>query len=84
MKNLKLAIVGHGFVGKAVDFGFSVNVDKTILILFTEQMSKIFLLDIPDVIFICVPTPMKINGAIDCSIILNVIKDITEMGLDSV
>ena len=30
MKNLKVGIVGHGFVGKAVDFGFSVNVDKII------------------------------------------------------
>ena len=31
MKNLKVGIVGHGFVGKAVDFGFSVNVDKIII-----------------------------------------------------
>lgn len=84
MKNLKLAIVGHGFVGKAVDFGFSVNVDKTIIDPIYGTNVKDLSSDIPDVIFICVPTPMKINGAIDCSIILNVIKDITEMGLDSV
>ena len=27
----KIAIIGYGFVGKAVDFGFSKNVIKTII-----------------------------------------------------
>ena len=84
MKNLKLAIVGHGFVGKAVDFGFSVNVDKTIIDPIYGTNIRDLASNSPDVIFICVPTPMKINGGIDCSIIINVIKDITEMGLDSI
>jgi hypothetical protein len=30
MKNFKIGIVRHGFVGRAVGYGFSVNVDKTI------------------------------------------------------
>ena len=29
--SLKLGIVGHGFVGKATDFGFSINVEKFIV-----------------------------------------------------
>ena len=28
---LKLAIVGYGFVGKATDFAFDINVDKCIV-----------------------------------------------------
>lgn len=81
---LKLAIVGHGFVGKAVDYGFSENVEKTIV----DPLYKTTIDDLvdktPDAIFICVPTPMNHDGSIDCSIILNVVRDITEKGIDSI
>lgn len=53
----KLAIVGHGFVGKAVDYGFThPNVDKTII----DPNYNNSIRDIPadvQLIFICVPTP---------------------------
>jgi len=53
----KMAIVGHGFVGKAVDYGFSHhNVEKTII----DPIYDTTIDDIPndvELIFICVPTP---------------------------
>ena len=84
MNKLKVAVVGHGFVGKAVDYGFSINVDKTIIDPIYGTTTRDLASNKPDVIFICVPTPMKANGAIDCSIIINVIEEITEMKLDSI
>lgn len=84
MENLKIGIVGHGFVGKAVDFGFSVNTDKTIIDpVYNSNIKDLEEVD-PDVIFICVPTPMLSTGAIDCSIIIDVIKEITERNINSI
>lgn len=68
---MKIAIVGHGFVGKAVDYGFPV--DNKILIdpQYGSSVEDLKGQSI-DVAFICVPTPMskdkKINGNIvkDC------------------
>ena len=28
---MKVAIIGHGFVGKAIDFGFQKNIEKFII-----------------------------------------------------
>ena len=68
----KIGIIGHGFVGKAVDTGFSKNVDK---ILIDPKLGTSFedLVEFqPDFIFICVPTPMSDDGSQDNSILLEV------------
>tara|TARA_B110000444_G_scaffold228759_1_gene234762 strand:- start:139 stop:987 length:849 start_codon:yes stop_codon:yes gene_type:complete len=84
VKNLKIGIVGHGFVGKAVDFGFSVNVDKTIIDpIYNTNIKDLKEID-PDVIFICVPTQMLKSGSIDCSIILKVVKEISDRNISSI
>ncbi len=75
-KHLKLAIIGHGFVGKATDFGFNINVKKYIIDPKNDTTID-SLKDIkPDIVFICVPTPMGDNGSQDSSIIENVIFEI--------
>ncbi len=84
LKNLKIGIIGHGFVGKAVDFGFSVNVEKTIIDPIHNTKIEDLVSVNPDVIFICVPTPMLDSGAIDCSIIIGVVKEITNNKIDSI
>jgi UDPglucose 6-dehydrogenase len=81
---LKMGIIGHGFVGKAVDFGFSVNVEKTIIDPNYNTSIDDLKKNIPEVIFICVPTPMQSDGAIDCSIILDVVNEITKKEINSV
>lgn len=69
---MKIAIVGHGFVGKAVDYGFS-NAEKTII----DPIYNVTLDDIDlhhDVTFVCVPTPMGDGGKIDCSIVVETVQ----------
>jgi len=75
---LKLGIVGHGFVGKATDYGFSINVKKFIvdpLLNTTIQQLSDFN---PEIIFICVPTPMNNDGSQDTSIINSVVRELIE------
>lgn len=70
---MKLLIIGHGFVGKAVDYGFThPMVDKTIID--PKYGTTIDTLDINDfdATFVCVPTPMNPDGSIDSSILNNV------------
>jgi len=62
-KTLKLGIVGYGFVGKATDWGFNKRIEKFIvdpLLGTTIEELKDFK---PDLVFICVPTPMDDDGS---------------------
>lgn len=66
---MKMLIVGHGFVGKAVDYGFShPKVEKTIV----DPKYNIHLKDVDvkqfGIVFVCVPTPFGSDG-IDSSIL---------------
>ena len=73
MNTLKILIVGHGFVGQAVDYGFShPSVEKTIVD--PKYGTSLDGLDISsfDFAFVCVPTPMGADGSIDSSILLSV------------
>jgi nucleotide sugar dehydrogenase len=75
---MKMTIVGHGFVGKAVDYGFSSSeVEKTII----DPLYNVSLTDVEleeDVTFVCVPTPMGKDGEIDCSIVVNTVKQLLQ------
>lgn len=70
---LNIAIIGHGFVGKAVDYGFSSqNCDKYIV----DPKHGMDITALPqnmDYSFVCVPTPMGEDGSIDSSIIESVV-----------
>tara|TARA_R110000765_G_scaffold416410_1_gene518245 strand:- start:189 stop:1127 length:939 start_codon:yes stop_codon:yes gene_type:complete len=66
-KNFKLGIIGHGFVGKAVDYCFSAQgVEKFIV---DPKESDSTLQDLcdwePQCVFICLPTPAKDDGGVD-------------------
>jgi UDPglucose 6-dehydrogenase len=69
---LKVGIVGHGFVGKAVDDGLK-NVHKMII----DPNYGISVEDLynynPEVVFVAVPTPMMADGSIDSSILEDVV-----------
>ena len=75
-KKLKLGIVGHGFVGKATDWGFNKRVSKFIV----DPLLDTNILDLkefePEIVFICVPTPMSDDGSQDSSIIETVVKEL--------
>ncbi len=81
---MKIGIIGHGFVGKALQNGI-VNTDS-LTIIDPKLGNKIKDLKIiePDIIFICVPTPMHKDNSQNIDIVLDVISDIKKLSLKSV
>ena len=75
---MKIGIVGHGFVGKAVDYGFPGNMCRKTIIdpRYGNSVADLKGQDFQDFTFVCVPTPMGDNGKIDSSIITSVIHEI--------
>ncbi len=79
----KIAIIGHGFVGKAVDYGFTnPKVEKKIFDPIYGTTSE----DIknlknwgPNLTFVCVPTPMRDDGDIDSSILDEVMENLKDI-----
>ena len=67
---MKIAIIGHGFVGKAVDYGFN-NPDVEKFIIDPKGGWDISVLQDEDISFsfVCVPTPMGVDGKINSSIV---------------
>ena len=72
----KIGIVGCGFVGNAVNYGFSTNVEKFLV----DPKLGTTLVDLksfdPEFIFVCVPTPMNKDGDQDSTIIEKVLLEI--------
>ena len=81
---LKIGIVGHGFVGKATEWGFSKNTNKFIVDpkdgTNIDQLAEFN----PELIFVCVPTPMGENGIQDSSIIEAVIQELSAKCRESI
>lgn len=75
---LNLGIIGHGFVGKAVDYGFTNESVNKIIVdpKYKNSIESEFNKQIPDIIFVCVPTPASEIGKIDSSIIENVVREL--------
>ncbi len=75
---LKIGIVGYGFVGQAIKDGF--NKSTTFFIVDPKKNTTIE--DLvpfdPDVVFVCVPTPMNEDGSQNSSILMKVFKEIDE------
>ena len=78
---MKIGIIGYGFVGKALEAGL--NDDVNILKIDPKLQTDIKdLKDFqPNVIFICVPTPMDTDSSQNISILKNVISDIKKINL---
>lgn len=68
---LRVAIVGHGFVGKAVEKGLA-GVDHLAVDPIYGTDVKTLFSYYPDYVFICVPTPQGPDGKIDSSILEDV------------
>ncbi len=76
---LSLGIIGHGFVGKAVSYGFQTPNVKQHLI--DPKLGSNIQNDLPkdvDVVFICVPTPMNDDFSINSSIVEKVVAELLE------
>lgn len=78
---MKVGIVGHEFVGKAVEYGFSHhNVSRQIV----DPKHNTTVADLKpcDVVFVCVPTPMSDDKKIDARILESVMKHLNERSDD--
>ena len=69
-EKFKIGIVGHGFVGKAVDYGFThPNVEK----FYVDPLYGTTIDDLtawqPNTTFIAAPTPMSASGVINATIV---------------
>ena len=75
--NLRLGIVGHGFVGSAVSSAFQNVRTQVFLVDPTLNTTIVELAKFgPDVVFVSVPTPMGESGNIDDSIVLSVVQQL--------
>ena len=83
-KELKIGIVGHGFVGQATDWGFNKKTSKFIVDpkngTNIDQLAEFD----PELIFVCVPTPMGENGIQDSSIIEAVVQELSAKCQESI
>lgn len=75
---MKLGIIGNGFVGNAIAHAFIPVMEVKI---FDKDPDKCFntldeVVNDSDVVFISVPTPMRMDGTIDLSIIESVFEDV--------
>ena len=81
----KIGIVGNGFVGSAVQYGFSPNVgvDADVRVYDVNPNKSTHTLDETvnksDFIFLSVPTPSNKNGSINIDILDNALNDINEV-----
>tara|TARA_B100000900_G_scaffold379837_1_gene365040 strand:+ start:782 stop:1627 length:846 start_codon:yes stop_codon:yes gene_type:complete len=80
---MKISIIGFGFVGKAIanalKGSFELQKIDPILKTTTEELKDFK----PNIIFICVPTPMKKDGKQDIEILRNIIERISSYNLNS-
>jgi len=77
MKQIKVAIVGYGFVGKAVSYALTSSHIKQFHHdpKLGTNIKDLISFD-PQFVFICVPTPMSDNGTIDSSIVETVFEQL--------
>ena len=79
---MKIGIVGHGFVGKAVDYGFEHPLVEKF---FVDPIYNTTIDDLikwqPQVVFICAPTPMAEDGSVDASIVKDAVTKLLETEL---
>ena len=81
-KIMKIGIIGYGFVGKALNEGLLNNVE--VLKIDPNLNTSINSLSSfsPDLVFVCLPTPMSQDGSQDISILLDSLKRLKRLNLN--
>jgi len=82
-----IGIVGQGFVGSSINNYFSsTTIDVNTFDLNGDCNCKNLeeLVSNSELIFLCLPTPMRMSGECDLSIVKNVIKNITKINKDKI
>ena len=78
---MKLGIVGHGFVGSAINQGFTKDVKKYIVDpkYFSSNTIKELIAFKPDATFVAVPTPQLESGECNTEILESVMQQLNEL-----
>tara|TARA_S200000501_G_scaffold85996_1_gene78775 strand:+ start:5976 stop:6824 length:849 start_codon:yes stop_codon:yes gene_type:complete len=80
---MKVGIIGYGFVGKALNSAFNKNID----VIKIDPILKTKIKDLkdfnPNLIFICVPTPMNNDGSQNTEIVSEVLTELRESKISS-
>ena len=80
---MKVAIIGYGFVGKALSDGFLDTVEVLKIDPKLESNINEITKFCPEIVFICLPTPMKDDSSQDISIVKEVTKEISQINTNS-
>jgi len=74
MQEMNVGVIGNGFVGNSLYHTFSPQFTVRVYDVIPEKSTHTLeeVIDESDIIFVCVPTPMKADGHIDLSYIENV------------
>ena len=80
---MKIGIVGFGFVGKALANGLTDDVVVSKIDPKLKTSTKDLIKFKPDIIFLCLPTPMLDDGRQDLSILEGVVKDLIKYDIKS-
>ena len=81
---MRIGIVGQGYVGTAVKEMFNKYYEVDAFDLDESKRDVDYIEDIidrNDIIFVCVPTPMKKDGSCDTSIVEGVVKELNDLAL---
>jgi len=73
---VKIGVIGHGFVGKAVEYAFSTPGVKVVINdpKYGHRFEDLGDLSEYDALFVCVPTPMSDDGSVNTTILENVLR----------
>ena len=83
MKHKRLGIIGYGFVGKATDYGFSIKTKLFVDPKLNTSIDSLKDFD-PEIIFICLPTPMNDDGSQDNKLIISTLRELNDMGFEGI
>ena len=81
----KIGIIGRGFVGSAVEFGFSPQTGCNAIVKVYDKNPKLSqdslesTVNDSDFIFVSVPTPSNLDGSINLDILNEVLRSINEI-----
>ncbi len=80
---MRVGIIGCGFVGKALSNGLKDSVSKLEIDPKLNTFTKDLVSFDPDIIFVCLPTPLKEDLSLDSSIVDKVIEELIDLQIDS-
>ena len=83
---MTIGIIGQGYVGTAIKSGFEKYYELETYDKFSTSKSTVNLHDLvllSDVIFVCVPTPMNVDGSCHIGIVEEVVSEVNEISISS-